>query len=377
MTFVGRRYSEAKLLGYAYAYEQATKLRRAPSEVNPASWRCVPGPHYDPQGCGPFAGFSGPLTDALITPVLDLEHLDIGDIKRRFAAGTLTSTQLVKAYLDRIHFVNNQGPGINAVRAINPNAMAEAAAPAPGPLSGIPVLVNDTIDVAGMATTGGSLALQDVKPTQDAAVVKRLRAAGAIILGKVNVTELNGMMSTGQPAGYGALDGQVLNPYDMRVSPNGSSAGAVAAAVSGLAAATVGMDSDATSSGTNNATNSNSISTLAAAVATGADAFRPTFGLVSRTGILPTAKSQDTPAVGRAVRRGPRGDALGHGRQGPGRRHDGQRSRRRPGLRGRADQERAERQADRRDRADERQLADAVHQRRGADHGARRDGRSR
>ena len=69
---------------------------------------------------------------------------------------------------------------------------------------------------------------------------KRLRAAGAIILGKVNVSELNGMMSTGQPAGYGALDGQVLNPYDMRVSPNGGSAGAVAAAVSGLAAATVG-----------------------------------------------------------------------------------------------------------------------------------------
>ena len=302
MTFVGRRFSEAKLIGFAYAYEQATKLRRAPSEINPASWRCVPGPHYDAQGCGPFAGFSGPLTDALITPVLDLEHLDITDIKRRFAAGTLTSSQLVKAYLDRIHFVNNEGPGINAVRAINPNAMTEAAAPNPGPLSGIPVLVNDTIDVAGMATTGGSMALQDVKPAQDAAVVKRLRAAGAIILGKVNVSELNGMMSTGQPAGYGSLDGQVLNPYDMRVSPNGASAGAVAAAVSGLAAATVGMDSDATSSGTNNATNSNSISAVAAAVATGADAFRPTFGLVSRTGILPTAKSQDTPvAVGRST----------------------------------------------------------------------------
>src|SRR5262249_26299844 len=150
------------------------------------------------------------------------------------------------------HFVNNQGPGINAVRAINPNVMAEAAAPHSGPLAGIPVLVNDTIDVAGMPTTGGSLALKDVVPAQDSAVVKRLRAAGAIILGKVNVSELNGMMATGQPAGYASLDGQVMNPYDMRVSPNGSSAGAVAAAVSGLAAATVGMDSDATSSGTNN-----------------------------------------------------------------------------------------------------------------------------
>ncbi len=172
ITFVGRRFSEAKLLGFAYAYEQATKLRRPPSEVNPATWRCVTSTAV---GCGPFAGFAGPLTDALIAPVLDLEHLSINDIQRRFAAGTLTPPQLVKAYIDRIHFVNNQGPGINPVRALNPAAMAEAAAPKPGPLSGIPVLVSDTIDVAGMPTTGGALALADLVPTKDAAIVARLR----------------------------------------------------------------------------------------------------------------------------------------------------------------------------------------------------------
>ena len=314
ITFVGRRFSEAKLLGYAYAYEQATKNRKPPSEINPASWRCVPGERsgdersargstaYDPIGCGPFAGFAGPLTDALIPPVLDLEHLSINDIQRRFAEGTLTSTQLVKAYLDRIHYVNNQGPGIDAVRALNPGAMAEAAAPSPGPLSGIPVLVSDTIDVAGMPTTGGSLALKDVVPTKDAAIVTKLKAAGAIILGKVNVTELNGMVATGMPAGYGSLHGQVLNPYDVRTSTNGSSAGAVAAAAAGLASATIGVETDETTSGTNNATNSASISALAPAAATGVAAFRPTFGLVSRTGVMPVARSQDIPApVGKSV----------------------------------------------------------------------------
>jgi amidase len=310
VTFVGRRYSEAKLLGYAYAYEQGTKLRRAPSEVNPASWRCVPGPRYNPHSCGPFSGFAGPLTDALVAPPLDLERLDVSEIKRRFGNGTLTSAGLVKAYLDRIKFVNNQGPGIDAVRSVNPAAATQAAAAdaarargdAQGPLAGIPVLVNDTIDVAGMATTAGSMALEDLSPAADAALVTRLKAAGAIILGKVNVTELNGMVSTGQPAGYGALHGQVLNPYDMRSTVNGSSAGAVAAAASGLAAATVGVETDASTNGTTNPTNGNSLSALVAAVNTGVVAMRPTFGLVSRTGVLPVARSQETPApVGRTV----------------------------------------------------------------------------
>ena len=311
VTFVGRHFSEPKLLGYAYAYEQATKLRKPPSAVNPASWRCVPGPNSNPDGCGPFTGFAGPLADALVTPQLDLEHLTIEDIKRRFAAGTLTSTQLVKAYLDRIHYVNNQGPGIDAVRAINPAAAAQAAAAdqaraagsPQGPLAGVPILVNDSFDVAGMSTTAGSMALEGIKPSADAAVVAKLQAAGAIVLGKVNVTELNGLIASGAPAGYSALDGQVLNPYDMRVSPNGASAGAVAAAASGLAAATIGVDADATTSGTGgNASNANSLSATVAAAATGVTAFRPTLGLVSTTGILPTATSQESPtAVGKSV----------------------------------------------------------------------------
>ena len=270
----------------------------------------MPGPRFDPHSCGAFSGFAGPLSDALIAPVLDLERLDVGEIKRRFGNGTLTSAQLVKAYLDRISYVNQAGPGINAVRAINPGATgaavaadsARAAGQAGGSLAGIPVLVNDTIDVAGLPTTGGALALEGLVPAQDAAVVTKLKAAGAIILGKVNVTELNGMVSNGAPAGYGSLHGQVLNPYDMRATLNGSSAGAVAAAASGLAAATVGVETDAVSNGTGNPTNGVSISALVPATATGVVAMRPTLGSVSRTGILPVARSQETAAaVGRSV----------------------------------------------------------------------------
>ncbi len=310
IAFVGRRFSEAKLVGYAYAYEQATKHRRAPSAVNPASWRCVPGPRFDPTGCGPFAGFAGPLTDALIPPVLDLESLDIAEIKRRFAAGTLTSAQLVKSYLDRIKYVNNQGPGINAVRSVHPGAVgaavaadtARAAGTAGGPLAGVPVLVSDTIDVAGLPTTGGSLALKDVVPATDAALVTRLKAAGAIILGKANVTELNGMVSTGAPSGYGSLHGQVMNPYDMRSNLNSATAGAVAAAAAGLAAATVGVEADAATTGTGNPSNGASMSALVGATLGGTVAMRPTLGSVPNAGILPSARSQETAApVGRTV----------------------------------------------------------------------------
>ena len=162
--------------------------------------------------------------------------------------------------------------------------------------------MSDTIDVAGLPTTGGSLALADVVPAQDAALVTRLKAAGAIILGKANVSELNGMLSSGAPAGYGSLHGQVLNPYDMRSNVNGSSGGAVAAAAAGLAAATVGVETDATTSGTGNPTNGASISALVPATATGVVAMRPTLGLVSPSGILPAARSQETAApIGRSV----------------------------------------------------------------------------
>lgn len=276
VTFLGRRYSEETLVGYAYSYEQATLLRRAPSAVNPASWRCVPGPRFAPRGCGPFA--PGDLDDALRPPRLDLERLDMREIRRLGLGGR----ELVRAYLDRIRFVNRQGPAINAVRANDPGAGRGERRR--GPLAGIPLLVGDTIDVRGMPTTGGALALQRNVPARDAALVRRLERAGAIVLGKANVTELSGLVSETMPAGYGSLSGQVLNPYDLRLSVSGSSAGPAAAVAAGLATAAVGMESDGTSS-----------SLVLSAAATGVVGMRPTLGLVSRAGVLPAARSQDSP----------------------------------------------------------------------------------
>lgn len=277
---VGRRFSEAKLVGYGYAFERLTP-RKPPSELNPADWRGVT--------AAPTGAF-GPLSNALIAPPLDLESLSIDDIQRRLRAGTLTSPQLVKAYLDRIAFVNRQGPGLNVVRALNPAALTEAANPAPGPLSGVPVLVDDTVNVKGLPTTGGALALEHAIAQEDAAIVTKLRAAGAIILGKANVSELKGMMATtGMPAGYGSLSGQTMNPYDMRATGTGTSAGATAAVAAGLAAVAIGNDT--TTGGL-----------LTAASATGVVSARPTQGLLSRDGIMPTALSQDTPGpTGRTV----------------------------------------------------------------------------
>lgn len=286
---VGRRFSEAELVGYGYAYERTIPARKAPSELNPADWRCVPGPRSDPHACAPTGAF-GPLTNALIPPPLDLETLGVDELQRRLRAGTVTSTQLVKAYLDRIGFVNRQGPGLNVVRAINPAVMAEAAAAGGnGPLAGVPVLVDDTVNVKGMPTTGGALALEHLVASEDAAIVTKLRAAGAIILGKANVTELKGMVASGMPTGYGSLSGQTMNPYDGRSTATGVSAGATGAVATGLAAVAIGNDTTAGG-------------LLTAAAATGVVAIRPTAGLVSRTGVLPTALSQDTPgATGRTV----------------------------------------------------------------------------
>ena len=165
-------------------------------------------------------------------------------------AGTLTSETLTKAYLARIALTNAEGPAIQAVRSVNPNAVdaGEGARRragqrrARGPLHGIPVLLDDSIDVHGLPTTGGSIALQHSKPAGDATLVAKLKAAGAIVLGKTNVTELGGLFDSNMPEGYSSLGGQVLLPSDTDKTPAGSSAGSAAATASGLAALTVGIE---------------------------------------------------------------------------------------------------------------------------------------
>lgn len=219
---------------------------------------------------------------------VDLETATVAQLKNALDSGQATSEQLTRAYLDRIQVLDAQPPALNAVRAVNPNALAEARAAdvarrtgAPArPLLGIPVLVKDNIDVKSMPTTAGSVALADSYPSADAPLVAQLRKAGAVVLAKGNLTEFANFLTSGMPGGYSSLGGQVLNPYDASQSPSGSSSGPGVAAASGLAPLTVGTETSG--------------SILSPSAANSDVGIKPTLGLISRTGIVPIAHSQDT-----------------------------------------------------------------------------------
>ncbi|MDT5036750.1 MAG: amidase [Micromonosporaceae bacterium] len=219
---------------------------------------------------------------------IDLQRTSIVALQQALTNRTVTSQQLVTAYLERIAMLDTGGPRLNAVRAVAPDALAQAAQldqertanRVRGPLHGIPVLIKDNIDAVGMPTTAGAIALARSMPGDDAFLVKRLRTAGAIILGKANLTEFANFMTTGMPAGFSDLGGQVRNPYNLALTPSGSSAGSAVAAAAALATVTIGTETSG--------------SILSPAVANSLVAVKPTVGLVSRTGILPISASQDT-----------------------------------------------------------------------------------
>src|SRR5438094_82224 len=205
--------------------------------------------------------------------------------------------RLTRHFLERIEAYDRRGPRLNAVLEVNPEALeiAEAldrgrAAPGSrGPLHGIPVLLKDNIATADrLHTSAGSLALGDCVAPRDAFLVTRLREAGAVILGKTNMTEWANFMTTGMPAGYSCRGGQVMNPYDPVLSPGGSSSGSAVAVTANLCTVAVGTE---TSGSILNPANQNSIVGI-----------KPTLGLISRSGIIPIAASQDTAgSFGRTV----------------------------------------------------------------------------
>jgi Asp-tRNA(Asn)/Glu-tRNA(Gln) amidotransferase A subunit family amidase len=300
----GGAYDERNLIGIAYVIEQATHLRQPASMVDPSMYRCA-----DTVPPEPFAsrGHCNPDYDAVLKMLgpagptflpFSLETESATSLEARMAAGTLTSEQLVRAYLTRIALTNAEGPAIQAVRDLNDHALEDAkkadrdrAHGADGPLLGLPVLLDDSIDVKGMPTTGGSIALEDSTPRDDSTIAADLKAAGAIVLGKTNVTELDGFFDANIPEGYSSLGGQVLVPSDTDKTPAGSSAGSAAATASGLAALTVGME-----------TSPDGAQLIAPAGVNGVVGLKPTVGLVSRAGVMPVARSQDSPGpIGRTV----------------------------------------------------------------------------
>ena len=298
----GNAYSERNLIGVAYVIEQATKLRKTASELNPSMYRCaktVPAPPFASRGsCNPDYESTIKLAGGTVPDLpFALEMESAKSLQDRMTAGTLTAETLTKAYLARIALTNAEGPALQAVRALNPNAVAAARAldteraggTVRGPLHGLPVLVDDVVDVRGLPTTGGSIALQNSMPASDAALVSKLTAAGAIVLGKTNVSELGGLFDANMPEGYSSLGGQVLLPSDTDKTPAGSSAGSAAATAAGLAALTVGME-----------TSTDTAQLIAPAGVAGVVGLKPSVGKISTTGVLPVAKSQD--AVGPIAR---------------------------------------------------------------------------
>src|SRR5262245_42563640 len=203
--------------------------------------------------------------------------------------GLYTSHRLVQLYLQRIAQIDAAGPRLRAVIETNPDALAIADAldaerktKGPrGPLHGVPVLIKDNIDTGDkMLTTAGSLALVGAPAPRDAFVVERLRAAGAVLLGKTNLSEWANIRSTKSTSGWSARGGQVKNPYVLDRNPCGSSSGTGAAIAANLAAVGVGTETDG--------------SVVCPSSVNALVGIKPTIGLVSRSGIIPIAHSQDT-----------------------------------------------------------------------------------
>jgi len=224
-----------------------------------------------------------------------IENATIDELKDALAAGRTTSAELVRGYTARIEAYDRAGPRLNSVRELNPDAPAiaekiDAAKPKKNrPLEGIPILIKDNIATGdAQHTTAGSLALADAHAQRDATVTKLLRDAGAVILGKTNLTEFANILAVGMPSGYSSLGGQVRNPYAPEVNekgvpfvpPGGSSAGSAVAVAAGFAAAAIGTE---TSGSLLSPANQNGLVTV-----------KPTVGLISRAGIIPIAASQDT-----------------------------------------------------------------------------------
>jgi amidase len=236
------------------------------------------------------------LTAAAAAGAYDVEEKPIAQLQADMIAGVVTAEALVEAYLGRIDSVDRAG-GLNSVIVINPDARGiaraldaeRAAGKTRGPLHGIPVLVKDNIDTLDpMPTTAGSLALAENLTGRDSPLVARLRAAGAIILGKTNLSEWANIRSSASVSGWSAAGGQTRNPYALDRSPCGSSSGSGAAAAASLAAATIGTETDG--------------SIICPAALSGLAGLKPTVGLVSRTHIVPISISQDTAGpMGRSV----------------------------------------------------------------------------
>jgi len=235
---------------------------------------------------------------ACTAPPPDIEEATIAELHDRMQRGELTSEQLVSSYLERIEAIDRNGPQLNSIIEINPDALLTArsldeewreSGPR-GPMHGIPVVLKANIGTADqMYTTAGSLALKNHRPATDAFLVSRLRDAGAVILGKANLSEWANFRSSRSSSGWSSIGGQTKNPYDTARNPCGSSSGSAVAVAANLTMVAIGTETDG--------------SVMCPSGINGIVGIKPTLGLVSRSGIIPLAHSQDTAGpMARSVR---------------------------------------------------------------------------
>ena len=221
--------------------------------------------------------------------LFELEEATLTDLQAEMRSGKLTSERLVALYLEKIGKLDKKGPGINSILEINPEALAIAKAldqerkqkGSRGIFHGIPVVIKGNISTADqMTTTAGSLALAGARASKDAFIVENLRKAGAVILGKANLSEWANFRSMRSSSGWSSQGGQTKNPYALDRNPGGSSAGSAAAVAANLCAVSIGTETDG--------------SIMCPASLCGVVGIKPTVGLISRSGIIPIAHSQDT-----------------------------------------------------------------------------------
>ena len=218
-----------------------------------------------------------------------LNEITIDELQKKMQSGEYTSRSITQLYLDRIDAIDKKGPAINAVIELNPDALSIAdkmdierkSGKVRGPMHGIPVLIKDNIDTGdNMMTTAGALALEGHKATNDAFIIKQLRASGAVLLGKTNLSEWANFRSTRSTSGWSSRGGQTKNPNILDRNPCGSSSGSGAAVAANLCAVAIGTETDG--------------SVIAPSSFCGIVGIKPTVGLLSRNGIIPISKTQDT-----------------------------------------------------------------------------------
>src|SRR5262249_28664845 len=242
-------------------------------------------------GCNrhPQSPVSGASNQVSTVGSFELDEKTLVEFQEGMKSGGLTARSIAEKYISRIAAIDKQGPRLNSVIELNPDALsiadaldAERKAKGPrGAMHGIPVLIKDNIGTADrMMTTAGSLALEGFTPEKDSAVAQRLRESGAVILGKTNLSEWANFRSNHSSSGWSGRGGQTHNPYALDRNPGGSSSGSGAAVAANLCAVTVGSETDG--------------SIVCPSSANGVVGIKPTLGLVSRAGIIPISHSQDT-----------------------------------------------------------------------------------